>query len=68
LLFHSSETITSYAYKPLRTYKVSVPQHAKPLIILDAGMEGQMKELRIHYFMEKKLTLMTNASFAQIPQ
>lgn len=49
----------SYAYQPLRTYKVSVPQHAKPLIILDAGHGGTDEGAKIHYFMEKKLTLMT---------
>jgi N-acetylmuramoyl-L-alanine amidase len=47
------------AYKPLRTYKVSVPQHAKPLVILDAGHGGTDEGAKIHYFMEKKLTLMT---------
>lgn len=49
----------SYAHKPLRTYKISVPQHAKPLIILDAGHGGTDEGAKIHYFMEKKLTLMT---------
>lgn len=49
----------TYAYKPLRTYKVSVPQHAKPLIILDAGHGGTDEGAKIHYFMEKRLTLMT---------
>ena len=49
----------TYAYKPLRTYKLSVPQHAKPLIILDAGHGGTDEGAKIHYFMEKKLTLMT---------
>ncbi len=48
-----------YAYKPLRTYKISVPQHAKPLIILDAGHGGTDEGAKIHYFMEKRLTLMT---------
>ena len=49
----------SYAYKPLRTYKISVPQHAKPLIILDPGHGGTDEGAKIHYFMEKRLTLMT---------
>ncbi len=49
----------NYAYKPLRTYKVSVPQHAKPLIILDPGHGGTDEGAKIHYFMEKRLTLMT---------
>ncbi|MBS0648626.1 MAG: N-acetylmuramoyl-L-alanine amidase [Verrucomicrobia bacterium] len=47
------------AYKPLRSYKISVPQHAKPLIILDAGHGGTDEGAKIHYFMEKRLTLMT---------
>jgi N-acetylmuramoyl-L-alanine amidase len=38
---------------------VSVPQHAKPLVILDAGHGGTDEGAKIHYFMEKKLTLMT---------
>lgn len=49
----------TYAYKPLRTYKVSIPQHAKPLIILDAGHGGTDEGAKIHFFMEKRLTLMT---------
>lgn len=48
-----------YAYKPLRSYKISVPQHAKPLIILDAGHGGTDEGAKIHFFMEKRLTLMT---------
>jgi N-acetylmuramoyl-L-alanine amidase len=47
------------AYKPLRTYKLSLPQHAKPLIILDPGHGGSDEGAKIHYFMEKRLTLMT---------
>lgn len=47
------------AHKPLRSYKVSVPQHAKPLIILDPGHGGSDEGAKIHYFMEKRLTLMT---------
>lgn len=46
-------------YKPLRTYQVSLPQHAKPLIILDAGHGGSDEGAKVHYFMEKRLTLMT---------
>ncbi len=49
----------TYGYKPLRTYKVSLPQHAKPLIILDPGHGGTDEGAKIHYFMEKRLTLMT---------
>ncbi len=49
----------SYAHKPVRTYKVSVPQHAKPLVILDAGHGGTDEGAKIHFFMEKRLTLMT---------
>jgi N-acetylmuramoyl-L-alanine amidase len=47
------------AHKPLRTYKISVPQHAKPLIILDAGHGGADEGAKVHFFMEKRLTLMT---------
>lgn len=47
------------AYKPVRTYKVSLPQHAKPLIILDPGHGGSDEGAKVHYFMEKRLTLMT---------
>lgn len=50
----------TYGYKPLRTYKVSLPQHAKPLIILDPGHGGSDEGAKVHYFMEKRLTLMTS--------
>ena len=50
----------STGYKPLRSYKISVPQHAKPLIILDPGHGGTDEGAKIHYFMEKRLTLMTS--------
>ncbi len=46
-------------YKPLRTYKISLPQHAKPLIILDPGHGGDDEGAKIHSFMEKRLTLLT---------
>jgi len=54
-----SATPPTYGYKPLRTYKVSLPQHAKPLIVLDPGHGGTDEGAKIHYFMEKRLTLMT---------
>ncbi len=50
----------SGAYKPLRTYKLSLPQHAKPLIIIDPGHGGTDEGAKINYFMEKKLALMTS--------
>lgn len=50
----------TYAYKPVRTYKISLPQHAKPLIILDPGHGGSDEGAKVHYFMEKRLTLMTS--------
>lgn len=53
------EAQAPYGYKPLRTYKISLPQHAKPLIILDPGHGGSDEGAKIHYFMEKRLTLMT---------
>jgi N-acetylmuramoyl-L-alanine amidase len=46
-------------HKPLRTYTLSLPQHAKPLIILDPGHGGSDEGAKIHFFMEKSLTLMT---------
>ncbi|MGH2612994.1 MAG: N-acetylmuramoyl-L-alanine amidase family protein [Rhabdochlamydiaceae bacterium] len=46
-------------YKPIRTYKISLPQHAKPLIILDPGHGGDDEGAKVQYFMEKRLTLMT---------
>ncbi|MGD0664150.1 MAG: N-acetylmuramoyl-L-alanine amidase [Rhabdochlamydiaceae bacterium] len=52
-------TQPTYGHKPLRTYKVSLPQHAKPLVILDPGHGGTDEGAKIHYFMEKRLTLMT---------
>src|SRR5580692_734960 len=52
--------VPTCAYRPLRSYKISVQQHAKPLIILDPGHGGSDEGAKIHYFMEKKLTLMTS--------
>src|SRR4051812_43787918 len=49
----------TYGYKPVRTYKVSLPQHAEPLVILDPGHGGDDEGAKVHYFMEKRLTLMT---------
>lgn len=46
-------------HKPIRTYKIALPQHAKPLIILDPGHGGSDEGAKVHYFMEKRLTLMT---------
>jgi len=57
--FSLSAVQPTYGYKPLRTYKVSLPQHAKPLIILDPGHGGDDEGAKVHYFMEKRLTLMT---------
>jgi N-acetylmuramoyl-L-alanine amidase len=56
LPLHSNDYKT---YKPVRTYKISLPQHAKPLIILDPGHGGDDEGAKVHYFMEKRLTLMT---------
>lgn len=57
--FPLSAAQPTYGYKPLRTYRLSLPQHAKPLIILDPGHGGTDEGAKIHYFMEKRLTLMT---------
>ncbi len=59
LLFIPLAATGSIGYKPIRTYKVSLPQHAKPLIILDPGHGGDDEGAKVHYFMEKRLTLMT---------
>ena len=59
LIFPLSASTPSYAYKPIRTYKISLPQHAKPLIILDPGHGGSDEGAKVHYFMEKRVTLMT---------
>jgi N-acetylmuramoyl-L-alanine amidase len=37
----------------------SIPQHAKPLIILDAGHGGSDEGAKIRFFKEKKITLST---------
>ena len=58
-LFPLCATPQAIGYKPLRTYKVSLPQHAKPIIILDPGHGGSDEGAKIHYFMEKRLALMT---------
>jgi N-acetylmuramoyl-L-alanine amidase len=59
LILPLSGSAPTYAHKPLRTYKISLPQHAKPLIILDPGHGGSDEGAKVHYFMEKRLTLMT---------
>lgn len=48
------------SHKPVRTYTLSLPQHAKPLIILDPGHGGSDEGAKIHFFMEKNLALMTS--------
>lgn len=48
--------------KPLGTHQAShpsIPQHAKPLIILDAGHGGSDEGAKIRFFKEKKITLLT---------
>ncbi len=37
----------------------SIPQHAKPLVILDAGHGGSDEGAKIRFFKEKKITLTT---------
>src|SRR6185437_16030901 len=42
-----------------RVSSASIPQHAKPLVILDAGHGGSDDGAKVGHFMEKKLTLST---------
>ncbi len=42
-----------------QSYLHSMPQHAKPLIILDAGHGGSDEGAKVHHFYEKKITLST---------
>jgi N-acetylmuramoyl-L-alanine amidase len=45
--------------KVARVHKISLPQHAKPLIVLDPGHGGADEGAKVHYLMEKRLCLMT---------
>lgn len=40
-------------------HTISLPQHAKPLIILDPGHGGSDEGAKVNYLTEKRLTLMT---------
>jgi N-acetylmuramoyl-L-alanine amidase len=37
----------------------ALPQHARPLVILDAGHGGSDEGAKVHYFQEKRITLAT---------
>ena len=52
----SSETI---AFSKRHSARPSVPQHAKPLVILDAGHGGSDEGAKVHSLLEKKITLNT---------
>lgn len=58
-LFSLVTSQLTYGHPLLRPYQISTPQHAKPLIILDAGHGGSDEGAKVHYFMEKQLTLTT---------
>jgi N-acetylmuramoyl-L-alanine amidase len=49
----------NYLAEAKKNYKPSIPQHAKPLIILDAGHGGSDEGAKVHFFQEKKITLST---------
>ena len=55
-----ADPLAAAVHRPVRTYTLSLPQHAKPLIILDPGHGGSDEGAKIHFFMEKSLTLMTS--------
>jgi len=42
-----------------KNYRPSIPQHAKPLVILDAGHGGSDEGAKVNFFQEKKVTLST---------
>lgn len=42
-----------------KNYRPSIPQHAKPLVILDAGHGGSDEGAKVHFFQEKKVALST---------
>lgn len=49
----------SYLGQAKKTYRPSIPQHAKPLVILDAGHGGSDEGAKVHFFQEKRVTLST---------
>ena len=49
----------SYLAQAKKNYRPSIPQHAKPLVILDAGHGGSDEGAKVHFFQEKKITLST---------
>ena len=44
---------------PARRVNSSVPQHAKPLVILDPGHGGSDEGAKVNFFHEKRITLIT---------
>lgn len=59
LLFISANSFYTYETVAKKAYRPSIPQHAKPLIILDAGHGGDDEGAKINFFQEKKITLST---------
>ena len=47
------------AHAPAPKLKLSLPQHLKPLVVLDAGHGGSDDGAKVNYFMEKRVALMT---------
>lgn len=48
-----------YQAEAKKNYRPSIPQHAKPLVILDAGHGGSDEGAKVHFFQEKKVALST---------
>lgn len=52
-------SFASLSAQPKAAANSSIPQHAKPLVILDAGHGGSDEGAKVGHFMEKKITLST---------
>ncbi len=51
--------LESAVARPLKPLRASIPQHAKPLVILDPGHGGSDEGAKVNFFHEKRITLVT---------
>jgi N-acetylmuramoyl-L-alanine amidase len=58
-IFFSSISIEAASTTSLKPFRASIPQHAKPLVILDPGHGGSDEGAKINFFHEKRITLLT---------
>jgi N-acetylmuramoyl-L-alanine amidase len=65
-IFFSSISIEAASTTSLKPFRASIPQHAKPLVILDPGHGGSDEGAKINFFHEKRITLLTTLALKNI--